>query len=346
MNLEPREEWISAYVDGELSADERAEVERWLAERPELRQLHDELLTLRTTIQSLPRHQLERDLGPTVLRRAEQTVLSGDGPTTDKVRSVGEAIDKVSLPDRSLGNWWRRGAGWRRLAWPAVAAAAALAIALFQGDDEVPKREVASAPQKDIAISARPAPAGAAAPADAAPVTAPAEVPAPAFAPSAARYADVPKPASEGTSEMQKSVVAPANADNLAASPMDLTVRLANPAEQLREFEAVLAAHKLQWRPETAPKLRAAERADGLQRPRAARLVYIVETTPDVWDLLVGELDKVDGEWDVYYPEVSPPTVELEGGKRVYRILLQPATTLSPPPTAGDAPVPTVEPPK
>ena len=68
---------ISAYLDGELSVEERAQVETWLAESPELRQLHDELKTLGASIQALPRHQLTQDLQGAVLRRAEQTVLAG-----------------------------------------------------------------------------------------------------------------------------------------------------------------------------------------------------------------------------------------------------------------------------
>jgi anti-sigma factor RsiW len=84
MNLEPREELISAYLDDELAPQERAEVERMMAEQPALRQLHDELAALRATMQALPRHKLEHDLGPAVLRRAERTVLGG-ASTSDAV---------------------------------------------------------------------------------------------------------------------------------------------------------------------------------------------------------------------------------------------------------------------
>ena len=60
-NLE-REELLSAYLDGEVTADERARVERWLAESSELRQLRDELVAMRAEIQSLPRQTLGHDL--------------------------------------------------------------------------------------------------------------------------------------------------------------------------------------------------------------------------------------------------------------------------------------------
>ena len=39
MTAEPREELLSAYLDDELSASERAQVEQWLAESAEYRQL-------------------------------------------------------------------------------------------------------------------------------------------------------------------------------------------------------------------------------------------------------------------------------------------------------------------
>ncbi len=78
MNDRPREELISAYIDGELSSDERARVERWLAEDPRLRQLYDELRGLGDAMRSLERHTLEYDVAPVVVGRAERAVLSGD----------------------------------------------------------------------------------------------------------------------------------------------------------------------------------------------------------------------------------------------------------------------------
>ena len=40
-------ELLSAYLDGEVTAEERALVEQQLAENTEFRQLHDELMALR-----------------------------------------------------------------------------------------------------------------------------------------------------------------------------------------------------------------------------------------------------------------------------------------------------------
>lgn len=49
-----RFELLSAYLDGEVSADERRQVEAWLAEDPTIQQLHRRLLKLRQGFQSLP----------------------------------------------------------------------------------------------------------------------------------------------------------------------------------------------------------------------------------------------------------------------------------------------------
>lgn len=49
-----RFELLSAYLDGEVSADERRQVEAWLAEDPMIQQLHRRLLKLRQGFQALP----------------------------------------------------------------------------------------------------------------------------------------------------------------------------------------------------------------------------------------------------------------------------------------------------
>ncbi len=131
MNEESREELLSAYLDDELSAAERARVEAWLAEDAEYRRLYDELASLRTDLQSLPRHALREDLGPAVLRRAEQQVLDGK-PSGSKV--------ELAPPSSSAGQWWSRRSG-RMFLWPVVAVAAALMVALFNTQQD--PREVA-----------------------------------------------------------------------------------------------------------------------------------------------------------------------------------------------------------
>ncbi len=143
MDSKPNEELISAYLDGELDDAERQRVERWLAESAELRQLCAELRALGASVRALPRHKLDSDLAPAVLRRAEQAVLRSGVEQT--------------RPTVSLASWWSRGAGWRRLAWPAVALAAALLIYVFGIGRTIDQRPLAQRTAEEPAKVAAPA---------------------------------------------------------------------------------------------------------------------------------------------------------------------------------------------
>lgn len=138
MTDEPREELISAYLDGELADHERAEVEKMLAENSHLRQLHDELRALRSGMQSLERHRVEHDLSGAVLRRAEQSVLRG---------TAAKSAPATTGVGGALVSWWNRGAGWRRILWPAVAVAAALAILVYDANRRPAERQIAQQPE-------------------------------------------------------------------------------------------------------------------------------------------------------------------------------------------------------
>ncbi len=146
MTAEIREELLSAYLDGELSAEDRAGVETWLDSSAECRQLLDELRSVRSSMESLPRHKLATDLGPAVLRRAERGVLGDAQPP---------GVAGKITPGTLARNWWSRG-GWRRLVWPAAAIAAALLIALFDSDRKPAQKQVAQtrAPQGETFIGA------------------------------------------------------------------------------------------------------------------------------------------------------------------------------------------------
>ncbi len=53
------DELISAYLDGELDLQQRAQVEQLVTRDPHYSQMLEELRTLRETLRSLPRHQLD-----------------------------------------------------------------------------------------------------------------------------------------------------------------------------------------------------------------------------------------------------------------------------------------------
>lgn len=79
MNQKFTDELISAYLDGELTADERRLVEQQLMDNLEHRKMFEELRALRNSIKSLPAHKLDDDFHLRVLKRAERVMLSGDG---------------------------------------------------------------------------------------------------------------------------------------------------------------------------------------------------------------------------------------------------------------------------
>ncbi|MDR5683166.1 MAG: zf-HC2 domain-containing protein [Armatimonadota bacterium] len=69
------ERLISAYLDDEVSAAERREVEALLRTREDVRQLHDELLRVRTLLRSLPDRPVPEGLEEEILKQVRPLVL-------------------------------------------------------------------------------------------------------------------------------------------------------------------------------------------------------------------------------------------------------------------------------
>ena len=79
MNGTPSNERLTAWLDDELPLNERAEVEKLLAESPELRQELNELQRLSTRLKGLPVAQAPPELQQAVMRSIErETLLAGD----------------------------------------------------------------------------------------------------------------------------------------------------------------------------------------------------------------------------------------------------------------------------
>lgn len=117
MNDLPQNELFSAYLDGELTAAEQAEMEQLLATNPAARQLLNELRALSTTLQSLPRERLGEDLSRQVLRVAERRMLTEGGLGEDETAPLplGKSI-------------FQRFATRRNLIWLALTASIAVMI--------------------------------------------------------------------------------------------------------------------------------------------------------------------------------------------------------------------------
>ncbi|REJ87201.1 MAG: hypothetical protein DWQ35_21905 [Planctomycetota bacterium] len=141
------DELISAYLDGELSGDELASAEKLIAENAESRQLLDELRSLRSGIESLPRHRLDEDFAGRVLDRAERTMVAGGispAAATSPAAPVAMAAQArdVASSKEPLPEFDGRDRIVRMIAWPAIAVAAAILIMFVMqpgGDDLAPE---------------------------------------------------------------------------------------------------------------------------------------------------------------------------------------------------------------
>lgn len=90
MNGTPSNERLSAWLDNELSLDERAEVEKQLADSPELREELEELQRLSGHLKKLPVEKAPAGLQQAVMRSIERETLlaGGDAQTVPRRRSL------------------------------------------------------------------------------------------------------------------------------------------------------------------------------------------------------------------------------------------------------------------
>ena len=126
-NPDDLSELLSAYLDDEVSSEERALVEQRLAESAEFRQLRDELAALRTGLENLPRYSLKEDLAPIVLRRAERAMI---GAPSGLPASTAGGREQISLAE-GLRRTERSPYGLQFFRWSVVAVAAALMVIIF-----------------------------------------------------------------------------------------------------------------------------------------------------------------------------------------------------------------------
>ena len=99
MNHVPDTELFSAYLDGELTADEKLRVEQILAASPEAGQLLEELRAVGSALKSLPQAKLEEDLSARVLEVAERRMLL---PYRRAMAMTGEGAATSGLPPGGL----------------------------------------------------------------------------------------------------------------------------------------------------------------------------------------------------------------------------------------------------
>ncbi|MEK6248076.1 MAG: hypothetical protein N2C12_07845, partial [Planctomycetales bacterium] len=116
MDINDREELISAYLDGQLDAEQQQRAEDLIAGDPETAQLLEEFRTVRSSLQSLPKFKLDGAFAQQVLQLAEQA--AADDPP--------ETVASVHRDNRDEKRDWRR-----PLLWSALAIAVAVTLTLI-----------------------------------------------------------------------------------------------------------------------------------------------------------------------------------------------------------------------
>ncbi len=166
------DELISAYLDGELTADEQARVENALLDSAEHRRTFEELRALRRSLQSLPVERLDEGFAERVLRRAEREMLAPRATSRDDEERQPAAPDEgasaerkvVPLSSAASPSTVQHGVPIRR--WVALVTAGALAASLLiavlvvprwlqpevaRGPEPVPGSDSSSSPEGKLA---------------------------------------------------------------------------------------------------------------------------------------------------------------------------------------------------
>ncbi len=128
------DELISAYLDGELTAEEQARVEKQLRDDAELRRMCDELRVLRFTLQSMPVAEPAHDLADRVLRQAERRMLTGDEGAARITTPRTTARQRGPAGSPLLRNW--------RVVAVAVASLAALLLLALWLPSQLPRERI------------------------------------------------------------------------------------------------------------------------------------------------------------------------------------------------------------
>lgn len=137
------DELLSAYLDDELTPEERARVEERLKADPRARQLLDELRAVSRVMKELPPATLGADLRETVLRRAERAMLvSGKRDSAGGPNEIGRRMPF----GRSKRAWF----------WAGTAIAAGLMLMVFERElgrnEELPDAVALKAPLPPLTV--------------------------------------------------------------------------------------------------------------------------------------------------------------------------------------------------
>src|SRR5580704_3015788 len=78
--MENIEAMLCAYVEGDLDAAGKAQIEKHLQDHPQHRKLLDELVAMRELVRGLPRAKAPMDVGDSLRQKVERSMLLEDSP--------------------------------------------------------------------------------------------------------------------------------------------------------------------------------------------------------------------------------------------------------------------------
>ena len=92
------DEILSAFVDGELTSDERAEVERWLERNPQARETVDGFRRLSGLFETMARSEVPAEFPIEVLQRAERKMLLADAGSASRQKRARRWLLALAAP--------------------------------------------------------------------------------------------------------------------------------------------------------------------------------------------------------------------------------------------------------
>ncbi len=89
--MENIEAMLCAYVEGDLDATGKAQIEKHLQDHPQHRKLLEELIAMREMVRSLPRARAPMDVGDSLRQKVERSMLLEDSPAA---APSGQSVDR------------------------------------------------------------------------------------------------------------------------------------------------------------------------------------------------------------------------------------------------------------
>jgi hypothetical protein len=151
----PDNELLSVYLDGELTADERAQVEYMLATNPAAGKLLADLRSLGAALKSLPRQKLDENISEKVMQTAKKrmSIQASDG----EEKGQGLETGPLAEPTPVFSTVLRRLKNPRIWVWEIVVVAVAVLLIVYYPNQQADRNLVAPGnAERTIALAAKP----------------------------------------------------------------------------------------------------------------------------------------------------------------------------------------------